>query len=141
MNARSIMLLCALFAPALAFAQQPVSASALENRFWQTLKQNDLTALKATMTPDYLSVEDGVSTRDQVIANLSHCRLDSFNLSELREQAVSAGVVATVYRLRTQATCGDKHYDGVYIATTVWALRNGQWLAQLHTEHPLDDKK
>ena len=40
MNARSIMLLCALFAPTLAFAQQPVSVSALENRFWQTLKQN-----------------------------------------------------------------------------------------------------
>jgi hypothetical protein len=140
MKARSLMMVCALFAPALAFAQQSVSASGLENRFWQTLQRNDLAALKSMMTADYLSVEDGISTRDQVIGYLAHCELNGFTLSDQREETISASAIATIYRIREEATCGAKHYNGTYIATTVWVLRDGQWLAQLHTEHPLDDK-
>jgi hypothetical protein len=141
MKARLFLIACALFAPSLAFAQPLVSASDLENRFWQALQRNDLAALKSMMTPDYLSVEDGMSTRDQVIAYLSRCRLNRFALSHQHQQAISANAVTAIYRIREEATCGDKQYNSSYIATTIWVLRDGQWLAELHTEHPLDDKK
>jgi len=133
--------ICALLVPALASAQPSVSASALENQFWNTFERNDLPALKAMMTPDYLSVEDGVSTREQVVANLSHCKLNGFTLSDQRDQTISVSAMATVYHIHEEATCGDKHYSGTYIATTVWVRQKGKWLAQLHTEHPLDEKK
>ncbi|MGA3373391.1 MAG: nuclear transport factor 2 family protein [Terracidiphilus sp.] len=140
MKALALMAVCVSLAPTLALAKQPVSASKLENRFWQALQQKDLATLKAMMTPDYLSVEDGISTREQVISNLAHCELIRFTLSDQREEAISAKVFATIYRIREEATCGEMQYDGTYIATTVWVSRDGRWLAQLHTEHPLEDK-
>ena len=140
MKALSLMAVCVLLAPTLALAQQPVSASELENRFWQALQRKDLATLKAMMTADYLSVEDGISTREQVISNLAHCELNRFTLSDQREETISASAFATIYRIREEATCGDKHYNGTYLATTVWVFRDGRWLAQLHTENPLEDK-
>ena len=123
-----------------AFAQQPPSAFDLEQNFWLALERNDLVALRSMMTEDYLSVEDGVSTRDEVIKNLSGCKLNRFTLSDQRQRAISAGSLLTVYRVTEDATCGDKHYTGSFIATTVWVLRDGHWLAQVHTEHPIDGK-
>ena len=78
------------------------------------------------MTEDYLSVEDGVSTRDEVITNLSGCKLNKFTLSDRRQRTISASSLLTVYRVTEDATCGDKHY--------------GHWLAQVHTEHPIEGK-
>lgn len=138
MKALSLMAVCALFAPTLGLALQPVSASELENRFWLALQRKDLATLKAMMTPDYLSVEDGISTREQVISNLAHCELIRFTLSDQRDRTILAGSLATIYRITEDATCGEKHYTGTYIATTVWVLRGGHWQAQLHTEHPIE---
>lgn len=122
------------------FAQQPPTVYDLEQSFWRALERHDLAALRSMMTEDYLSVEDGVSTRDEVITNLSGCKLNKFTLSDQRERAISASSLLTVYRVTEDATCGDKYYAGTFIATTVWVLRDGHWLAQIHTEHPIEGK-
>jgi hypothetical protein len=136
------MVACCVLATSIsAVAQQRVSASDLERNFWQTLKANDLAALQSMMTEDYLSVEDGVKTREQVIQFLGRCRLTDINLSDQQDLAISKDTVATLYRISEDALCGDKHYTGTYIATTVWVLRNGRWRARLHTEHPLEQTR
>lgn len=138
MKLRWLVVTFAILMPA--FAQQPPSVYDLEQSFWLALEHNDLVALRSMMTEDYLSVEDGVSTRDEVITNLSGCKLNKFTLSDRRQRTISASSLLTVYRVTEDATCGDKHYAGTFIATTVWVLRDGHWLAQVHTEHPIEGK-
>src|ERR1700722_3271814 len=133
-------LLLAILTALTATAQSPTSAPApveivnLEQHLWTTMAEGDFATVRNLFAKDFIEVEDRIQAVDALLINLKHCKLESYELSDLQVRILSPDSALTAYHVVNTFNCGTgdkpqrKNYDNN--STTVWVRQHGtsKWL-------------
>ena len=110
-----------------------------EIKLWKTLQMDDRSAVKAYLSPDFLSVTATLQTRDQFANSFKGCKVGPLNLQNHTTRALGLEAVAISYRLHVEMTCKKESVVEDSNATTTWVRQKDKsWLAILHTESPVN---
>jgi hypothetical protein len=123
-------------------APAPVEIVNLEQRLWTTMAEGGFATVRSLFAKDFIEVDERIQAVDALLINLKHCKLESYELSDLQVRILSPDSALTAYHVVNTFNCGteDKpqrtHYDNN--STTVWVRQPGttKWLVQAHTETP-----
>ena len=117
---------------------------ALENRYWNAIKQKDAgVAVSLSDDPCLVVGAQGVGEidRSSLARMLEGARyeLKDFALGDVRLRRLSDDVVALAYEVSENLTVdgedlGLKAYD-----LSIWTKRDGEWVCVIHTESPAGD--
>jgi hypothetical protein len=118
----------------------------LENKFWQSIVDNDVDASVALLD------ERSVVTGAQGVAQLSHedyrkmaaqgaggWDLKSFKLDEVQVSFPTKEVAVIAYKVTEDIEVGGRPMTLKAADATTWVRKDGGWLAALHTESILGD--
>jgi uncharacterized protein (TIGR02246 family) len=118
---------------------------ALENRYWQALKDQDVdAAMRLTDEPCILTGAQGVGLIDRkalaAMMKGSNYTLDRFVLKDGAQVRLLRDDVAMVaYEVHEELTVDGKPVTLDAADASTWVRRNGRWLCALHTEAILGD--
>ena len=142
MNVRSVLLVPVLAVGA-AMAQIPDQRSlkdtlvANSRAFMDSWRKGDMTALGATLTPDFMYVGlEGIVSRQQVLQDLPHCTLRSYEMRDVQLHSISATTASIVYRLHQEASCEGHPLPPEMLAVDTYVRQDGKWLLSLSSLTP-----
>ena len=112
---------------------------ALEKRYWQALKDNDVqAALELTDDPCIVTGAQGVAnlTRDSLAEMMrsANYRLDDFYISSEQVRQLNDDTAVLAYNVRERLTVDGKSLTLEAADASTWVRRDGRWLCALHTE-------
>ena len=143
---RLLLLLLAVATPSLAqtvaATPAPVEIVNLERHLWTTMAEGDFATIRSLFAKDFIQVDDRIQAVDSLVITLKHCKLESYELSDVQVRILSPDSALTAYHVVNTVNCGTednpqrKSYDNN--STTVWIRQPGttKWLVQAHTETP-----
>jgi ketosteroid isomerase-like protein len=118
---------------------------ALENRFWQSMVDEDPDAAISMLDEPALMVSPyGTMQFDhqqyRQMAEQGHQVIKSFQLSDVNVMFPRDDTAVITYKVKqTIATRGQSDLIEQEMAdSSVWMRKDGQWLCSMHTETPLD---
>jgi len=144
---RLLLLLLAVATPSLAQTVAPTPAPVeivnLERHLWTTMAEGDFATIRSLFAKDFIQVDDRIQAVDSLVITLKHCKLESYELSDVQVRILSPDSALTAYHVVNTVNCGTednpqrKSYDNN--STTVWVRQSGvaKWLVQAHTETPI----
>jgi hypothetical protein len=144
---RLLLLLLAVATPSLAQTVAPTPAPVeivnLERHLWTTMAEGDFATVRSLFAKDFIQVDDRIQAVDSLVITLKHCKLESYELSDVQVRILSPDSALTAYHVVNTVNCGTednpqrKSYDNN--STTVWVRQSGaaKWLVQAHTETPI----
>jgi uncharacterized protein (TIGR02246 family) len=112
---------------------------ALEQRYWQALKDNDVeTALNLTDDPCLVTGAQGVGSigKDQfarMVANPTYTLRD-FRFDDAKVHVLGDDVAVVAYKVHEDLTVEGKPVSFDAADASTWVKRDGRWLCALHTE-------
>jgi ketosteroid isomerase-like protein len=117
---------------------------ALEQRFWQAMKDEDTAAAIA------LTAEPCIVTGAQGVARIDHAmfarmtdsmqsKLQSFAFSEVVVERPANDVAVIGYKVREELLVDGKPLTLNAADTSTWIRKGGRWLCLVHTESVLGD--
>lgn len=135
----SFIAILAAIAPSALYAQSlKTEILANETKVWRSFlgSHPDKAAFQRLIADDYLCIEPtGVLvTKAENIAELDHLTFSSFQIHDPQVRALSPSAALIVARLTYAGTVDGRSISGETLTSTVWVKRDGQWLAQSHTE-------
>jgi len=104
-----------------------------EKIIWDTLKSKNYDAFAALLAPDSLEVEpEGVFDKAGSVKGVSEPDLSQVALSDLRSLKIDDDTALVTYMVKGGSVdpSGEHH-------TTIWARRDGKWLALFHQGTPV----
>lgn len=121
----------------------PVEIVNLERHLWVTMAEGDFATVHSLFAKDFIQVDDRIQAVDSLLITLKHCKVESYELSDLQVRILSPDSALTVYHVVDTINCGAednpqrKSYDNN--ATTIWVRQpgTGKWLVQAHSETPI----
>jgi hypothetical protein len=135
-------------APSL-FAQTPANSSPapveivkLEQNLWTTMAEGDFATVRSLFTTDFIQVDEHIQALDTLLITLKHCKLESYELSDLQVRILTPDSALTAYHVVNVFNCGTENKPKLMNndnnSVTVWVRqpKSGKWLAQVHTETP-----
>lgn len=144
---RSLLVLTLLLSTAPVFAQTvdaPEVIIAQENAFWKSYVDGNTADLSKLLLPDFISVEEQIWNRDQVLAFVARfheqCTLAPIKLLDPHVKFLSPDIATLVYHAAENPTCGTHTMSGETNISTVWVHRDGRWQMHLHTEYAIPPK-
>jgi hypothetical protein len=112
---------------------------ALENRYWQGVKDRDIeTCLSLTDDPCLVAGAQGVASVDResfkkIMGNASYT-LHNFKLTEPKARLLSDDVAILAYEVHEELTVDGKPVKIDTADASTWVKRGGKWLCAMHTE-------
>lgn len=108
--------------------------------FLDAWKKQDMTALQATMAPDFVYVgPEGIGSRESVAQGLGHCALTSYSMSDAQVHRMGETVASLVYRLHQQASCGGHALPTEMVAAdTFMRGADGRWQLSMTLLTPVE---
>ncbi len=106
--------------------------TALENQVWDALKRRDYTAFGNFLADDSVEVEpDGVFDKAGSISGVQQFDASKYTLSDFAVTKIDddASLVTYIVHAPAPSTETERH-------STIWARRNGKWLAVFHQGTP-----
>jgi len=125
-------------APAQSDAQKTAANNiiALEQQFWEALKNKDAKFFEANLPDDLVAVGYvGVLTKSTAV-NLFFkmpCEVRSFTLTDFKVTFFTADTAFVTYKGATDGSCGGKAVPTVW-ASAVYVKRHDRWLKASHQE-------
>lgn len=117
---------------------------ALENRYWNAIKQKDAgVAVSLSDDPCLVIGAQGVGEIDRgslaKMMEAANYELKDFTLGNVRLRRLADDVVALAYEVDERLTVegqsvGLKAYD-----LSIWTKRDGEWVCVIHSESPAGD--
>jgi hypothetical protein len=126
-------------------APAPIEIVTQEQHLWTTFAEGDFNTVRSLFTPDYIQVDSNIQALDTTLIFLKHCKLTSYELSDLQVRILTPDSALTAYHVLSSFTCNSAaSHGGPEIKTfnnnslTVWIRHSptAKWLAQAHTETP-----
>lgn len=125
----------------------PVEIVNLEQHLWTTMAEGDFATVRSLFTKDFIQVDAHIQAVDELLINLKHCKLQSYELRDLQIRILSPDSALTAYHVVNTFNCGTvdnperKTHDNN--STTIWVRKPGtaNWLVQAHTETPATQAK
>jgi hypothetical protein len=146
---RLLPLFTAFLAASSSFAQSPAAAPPapvdivkLEQNLWTTMAEGDFATVRSLFTHDFIQVDEHIEALDTLLIMLKHCKLESYELSDLQVRILTPDSALTAYHVINTFNCGTeekpRRMDNDNNSVTVWVRqpKSGKWLAQAHTETP-----
>jgi len=121
---------------------------ALENKFWQSLVDEDTdTALALLDEPALMVSSHGAMKFDHAayrkMAEQGEMVVKSFKLSDMDVVFPTEDTAVLTYKVKqaisARGKSGEIRQD--MADSSVWTRKDGQWLCAMHTETPVDTKK
>lgn len=110
----------------------PVAAE--EKSMWDGLQSGNWDAVAAYMAPNFVYVSDQMGNREQSIAGMKTCKLNSYTLHDPQTRALSKDIVLVTYVATVDSVCGPQVYKGDVNCSSLWQRENGKWMGVSHTE-------
>lgn len=112
---------------------------ALEKRYWQALKENDVTtALQLTDFPCIITGPQGLGRVDEQtfmqMMNASPYSIDDFELNDAQVRVLRDDVAVVAYKAHEELTVEGKPLTLDVTDSSTWIKRDGRWVCALHTE-------
>ena len=112
---------------------------ALERRFWDAIKAKDsATAVSLSDDPCVVVGPQGVGEVDnRTLAGMlkdSTYDLTDYSLEDVHLRQVADGVAVVAYKVNEKLVVEGKERALEAFDSSVWVLRNGNWVCALHTE-------
>jgi hypothetical protein len=108
-----------------------------EIKLQKTLQAKDFKAFKDMVLPDFVVATDTLQGADEFTASLKKCEFGRNGLENHQIRMLGQNAAVINYRLTSEISCSKQNRGGRFNATTIWVLKDGKWLAQLHTETPI----
>ena len=105
-----------------------------EKLVWDAIKSHNSDAFAAFLAPDSVELEaDGFYDKAGSVQSISMLDFSKFELSEWKSAKIDSGAALVTYLVTPPAgpNMGPERH------TSIWALRNGKWLALLHVGTPV----
>jgi hypothetical protein len=121
---------------AAAHAAEPVSDDpiAREKQVWDAIKKKDYDRFASFLADDQIEVFAwGVNDKAGSVEGIKHANLSSGVLSDFKTLKINDDAVITMYMIKGG---GDISPSGER-ASTLWAKRDGKWLAVYHQDTPV----
>jgi hypothetical protein len=108
---------------------------------WEDFKTKNATAFGAALPSNALSADSrGLLTKDQVMADLKNCTMNSYSLSDFKQEAAGKDALLVTYRAKVDAGCGDQKAPQEVICGDVLVKQGGAWKSLWHQETPITQK-
>ncbi|HEX2879831.1 MAG TPA: nuclear transport factor 2 family protein [Polyangiaceae bacterium] len=112
---------------------------ALEKRYWQALKENDVTtALQLTDFPCIITGPQGLGRVDEQtfmqMMKASPYSIDDFELNDAQVRVLRDDVAVVAYKAHEELTVEGKPLTLDVTDSSTWIKRDGRWVCALHTE-------
>ena len=117
---------------------------ALEEQYWNAMKDRDsATATSLSDDPCVVVGAQGVGEIDRkTMASMledAPWELKRFALEDVHFQPVSDDVVVLAYKVKEDLIVDGEEIELEAFDSSVWALRDGDWVCVAHTESPAGD--
>ncbi len=117
---------------------------AIEQRFWQTLIDRDVTTATALMSDECIVAgAQGTAAIDRASFGdmLAHGQwtLHAYSFSAVNVLQPAPDVAVIGYKVREKLTVDDKPLELEAADTSTWVRQGGEWRCVLHTESVLGD--
>jgi Domain of unknown function (DUF4440) len=119
-----------------------------EEHVWATWAAGDYTTFRAFLLPTYLNVEDHILNRDDTMAFIQQCKVDSYKISNLQVRPLGPDSALSVYHINYSLACtfggkpqtltSDSNVSSIWVRSKDSASPNApaQWRLQSHFETP-----
>jgi hypothetical protein len=120
----------------------PVDIVKLEQNLWTTMAEGDFGTVRGLFATDFIQVDEHIQALDTLLITLKHCKLESYELSDLQVRILTPDSALTAYHVVNTFNCGTEGKPSLRNndnnSVTVWVRqpKSGRWLAQVHTETP-----
>jgi hypothetical protein len=120
----------------------PVDIVKLEQNLWTTMAESDFGTVRSLFATDFIQVDEHIQALDTLLITLKHCKLESYELSDLQVRILTPDSALTAYHVVNTFNCGTEGKPNLMNndknSVTVWVRqpKSGKWLAQVHTETP-----
>jgi Domain of unknown function (DUF4440) len=120
----------------------PVDIVKLEQNLWTTMAEGDFGTVRSLFATDFIQVDEHIQALDTLLIALKHCKLESYELSDLQVRILTPDSALTAYHVVNTFNCGTANKPNLMNndnnSVTVWVRqpKSGKWLAQVHTETP-----
>jgi hypothetical protein len=102
-----------------------------ENAVWAALKSKNYDGFAALIAPDSIEVEpSGVYDKAGSVKGVSTIDFSKAQLSEFKSASFDKDAALVTYQVKLPGEPAERH-------STIWALRNGKWLAVFHHGTPI----
>jgi hypothetical protein len=109
-----------------------------EELLWQLYTDGDTVALEKLMLPDFTSVSQQISDRDDVLGVVKRlqlsCTISPVTVNRPEVAILSPDVATIVYSTTFVQKCAHRTTKSDARISTVWVRRDGRWQMHLHTE-------
>lgn len=117
---------------------------ALENRFWNAIKDKDSrAAVSLSDDPCMVVGAQGVGEIDRSgmarMLDAANYELTDFALENVRIRRLSDDLVALAYEVNEELTVDGEDVALKAFDLSIWTKRNGEWVCVVHTESPAGD--
>lgn len=135
----SVLALSALLGNASAGDKLTKTLLAREMELVEAIKQQDQPKLKKLLASQVYSVAaSGRRTTPQLLKVLAKTSLKSYKITGAKAIPASEKVGILSYKVMSSGTENNKPYSLTHYATSVWVLREGEWVSIFYQETPID---
>ena len=106
------------------------------------MAEGDFATVRSLFTLDFIQVDQHIQALDTLLITLKHCKLESYELSDLQVRLLTPDSALTAYHVVNTFNCGTEDKPDLNKndnnSVTVWVRqpKSGKWLVQAHTETP-----
>lgn len=126
--------------PALAAEDADAKLIAMEKGLWEAWKNADVKPFEMNLANEGISIGGGRLTAGKaaMIADIAKpsCQVTSYSLSDVTVHHVSKSAAVLTYAATQDAVCDGHKAAPKVLASSVWVLQDGKWMAAAYHESP-----
>ncbi|HYY69435.1 MAG TPA: nuclear transport factor 2 family protein [Terriglobales bacterium] len=111
---------------------------ALIQSLWENFKNKNTKAFEAGLTSNaFMADSRGVIGKDKIMSDLQACMINSYSLSDFKQEAAGKDAMVVTYRARQDGSCGSEKLPRELVASDVLVKQGGKWKSLYHQETAL----
>lgn len=113
-----------------------------EKSLWEAWKNKNAQPFEQETATNIPGVSpSGFTTIQQMTQEIQQCNVTSYSIEEPRVDWVDNDVAVVSYKATQDATCKGNKVPSTVWAQSVWAKKDGKWIAVSHQEVPAGGEK
>ena len=111
----------------------------IEKAGWNAFKTKNASWFKENTTEGYLQItEEGITTREEVIASLSDCTVKSFSFGDFKMVKLSKCTALLIYTVAQDGMCGGEKLPAKVQVAVNYVKKGGKWLEAFYMDTPIE---
>ncbi len=102
---------------------------------WENFKNKNAKEFESGITSNaFMADSRGILDKDKIMNDLQSCTINSYSLSDFKQESVDRNAMVLTYRAKVDGSCGEQKLPAELIASDVLVKRGGQWKSLYHQE-------